>query len=242
MLANPRLTPQQRQKIQAMKSRRMAKESAAGSSVSSLVRTASPATQAALRSAMSELAKAKGNSAPRSSPVPVGAELARTLTQLSNQSGVPKQAITEVLEVLPSYTIGDLRLLLDGFRQYLHRTSQGWKLSRQAFQEVLAKLACDPLVGPLWATKGFAFFEIMFERFKLDDGGVSCVEFFCTLATICHGTLDGKVSFMFEALNLDNNGFVSIAECLQFSHGVANIAYALQQVQQLQRLRQLLQL
>ena len=59
MLANPRLTPQQREKIAGMKERREAKEVALESSMTDLVRQASPATHAALRDAMSGLEEAR---------------------------------------------------------------------------------------------------------------------------------------------------------------------------------------
>ena len=59
MLRNPNLTAEQRVKITGMRERRRAKEVAGSSSLTDLVRTASPATQAALREAMSGLAEAK---------------------------------------------------------------------------------------------------------------------------------------------------------------------------------------
>lgn len=36
----------------------------------------------------------------------------------------------------------------------------------RTLRQVLAELALDPVVGPLWATKGFGFFEMMFKRFE----------------------------------------------------------------------------
>jgi hypothetical protein len=179
MLRNPKLTPTQRGKIEAMKSRRVAKETVSSSSVSELVRTASPAAQEALRVAMSELAQAKkvtqlsSQGAPASAvPVayahhtPADGGLARTLSQLASTSGVSKAAIQEVMEILPTFTVRDLRQLYTGFRQYLQISEESSYLTHDAFAAVLSELSTDPVIGPLWQTKGFAFFEIMFDRFE----------------------------------------------------------------------------
>ena len=59
MLSNPKLDAEQRKKILAMKERRAAKEAALETTMTELVRTASPATQAALREAMAGLEEAR---------------------------------------------------------------------------------------------------------------------------------------------------------------------------------------
>jgi hypothetical protein len=59
MLSNPKLDAEQRKKILAMKERRAAKEVALETTMTDLVRTASPATQAALREAMAGLEEAR---------------------------------------------------------------------------------------------------------------------------------------------------------------------------------------
>eukprot|EP01043_Picozoa_sp_COSAG02_P097968 COSAG02_NODE_34152_length_488_cov_10.454855_1_plen_117_part_10 len=40
------------------------------------------------------------------------------------------------------------------------------RLKLLTLRQVLAELTLDPVVGPLWATKGFGFFEMMFRRFE----------------------------------------------------------------------------
>jgi hypothetical protein len=176
MLANPKLTAAQREKIETMKRRRMVKEGTLEGTLFDLAQSKRaapglaegvPPTPAGMPPVIAHHTSADGG-------------LARTLSQLAAKSGVSKCAIGEVLEVVPTYTVADLRLLFTGFKQLMHVDQVGHgSLSRTAFSAVLTELATDPVVGPLWATKGFAFFEIMFERFEHGEHGIDFVEFYC---------------------------------------------------------------
>ena len=100
MLRNPSLSAEQREKIVAMKERRQAKEAALETSMTELVRTASEATQAALREAMGGLEEARraagfGAAAPAAAPLPAVAspspsgsmtDLVRTATPAAQQA------------------------------------------------------------------------------------------------------------------------------------------------------------
>ena len=219
MLQNPKLVGAQRQKIQGMRTRRLAKETAADSTMTDLVRTASPAVMEAMRESMAEMAEARkaagfGGGGGGGSG---GSPLARTASELSAASGISKASIVEVMRLIPSFTVGDLRMLHSKFIAHVDSAddashSAGGFLPREAFAAVLSNLASDPDVGPLRATRGFAFFEMMFERFQ--HGGpqgdaVDFGEFFCTLVILCSGTEAEKISFMFDAVDADADGFIS---------------------------------
>lgn len=59
--------------------------------------------------------------------------------------------------------------------------------------------------------------------------GVDCCEFFCTLVILCSGKEMDKISFMFDAVDLDSDGYISCQEFSRFMHGVVNIRGALEQ-------------
>ena len=61
--------------------------------------------------------------------------------------------------------------------------------------------------------------------------GVDCCEFFCTLVILCSGKETDKVSFIFDVIDLDSDGYISYTEFARFMHGVANIRGALEQWQ-----------
>eukprot|EP01043_Picozoa_sp_COSAG02_P007300 COSAG02_NODE_217_length_28595_cov_19.642371_2_plen_347_part_00 len=107
MLANPKLNAAQREKITAMRERRAAKEAVLESSMTELVRTASPATQAALREAMAGLEEARcaaGFEAPataKASPAPAPGESVTALVRTA--SAATQAALRQSMEELAEY-------------------------------------------------------------------------------------------------------------------------------------------
>ena len=97
-----------------------------------LVRQASPAVQDALRQSMSALGDAKRAAGAASGSS--GSDMPRTASAVSRETGISQASIAEVIKVIPSFTVGDLRVLYTKFSE--HVTAADGFLPKQTFQAV----------------------------------------------------------------------------------------------------------
>jgi hypothetical protein len=182
MLKNPKLSAEQRKKIEAMRTRRQAKEGASTATMTvrsfatlhkcmpssccasgrdcvplltgllvrracvcrgeqALVRQASPAVQDALRESMRGLDEAK-----RAAGFTGGSttsDMPRTASAVSRATGISKASIAEVIKMIPSFTVGDLRTLYTKFSA--HVTAADGFLPQQTFSAVRLALVVERL-------------------------------------------------------------------------------------------------
>lgn len=120
-----------------------------------LVRQASPAVHDALRESVRDLAEAKRAAGFASGPttsVPAAgsgggaaAEMARTASTLSRATGISKASIAELVKIIPSFTVADLRTLHKKF--YEHVTAADGYLQQQTFSAVRPDTAASHAAG-----------------------------------------------------------------------------------------------
>ena len=64
--------------------------------------------------------------------------------------------------------------------------------------------------------------DAVFDLFDRDDGGVvDKVELFCGISLLCQGTENDKIKAVFDVLDENSDGFISMDELLEFLEKLA---------------------